>query len=290
MLKKIVFILSTERAIDEAEGLISELTRCGIEVYIIGKPLRSNEDKALFAATKSIMPETESVLYITDEPSCHQYLCSNNLPVIIYLHDANRNKNFSYAEYAIENIDEIEYESLKLAYQRLTGQPWIILETDRCIIRETTIDDVDSFYEIYKEPSITQYMENLYEDKDAEIEYIKDYIKNVYAFYGYGMWTVLEKTTQSVIGRAGISWREGYDIPELGFMIALPYQGKGYAYEVCQAIIRYGHSELMFDSLQALIMEGNEKSIALCEKLGFVYEEKVELCGIYYDRMILNIK
>ncbi|MDE6662063.1 MAG: GNAT family N-acetyltransferase [Lachnospiraceae bacterium] len=284
MFKKIIFILDDEQAIAGIETLADELSLYGIKVQILGVPFRKPAD----CFSSELKAENIPTLYITDNPLYHKFLCDNSLPVIVYLHDNNRDKIFSYAEYAIENIDEIEYESLKLAYQRLTGQPWTILETNRCIIRESTLDDVDSFYEIYAEPSITQYMENLYTDKDEEIAYIQDYIKNVYAFYGYGMWTVLDKAGMEIIGRAGINWREGFDIPELGFVIAVPFQRQGYAYEICSAIIEYGHKELGFTAFQVLIMEGNKISKMLCEKLGFTYVEKVFLDDIQYDRMILH--
>ncbi|MCH5248691.1 MAG: GNAT family N-acetyltransferase [Lachnospiraceae bacterium] len=292
MLKKVIFILDDEKSIYDIENLVDELALYGITVSIIGRPLRyQNKSKILSdqeIVNKCTRTEDIDTLYITDNPLYHNQLKSEGLPVIVYLHEGNRDKTFSYAEYAIEDIGEIEYESLKLGYLRLTGQPWTILETDRCIIRESTVDDVDSFYEIYKEPSITRYMENLYGDRAEEVAYIKDYIKKVYSFYGYGMWTVLEKRSLKVIGRAGISWREGYDIPELGFVIAVPFQRKGYAYEVCQAIIKYGHEELGFNSFQVLIMEGNEISMALCRKLGFVQYEKVEIDNVEYERMIFH--
>lgn len=287
MLQKVVFILDDEKAIDDVGDLANELLQYGAAVRIIVKPYRNFATAKDWGIQELVKTHSGSTLYITDNPLFYEYLRGNSLPIIVYMHEGNRGKNFPCAEYVIEQIEEIEYESLNLAYLRLTGQPWTILETERCIIRETTTADVDSFYTIYGAPSITRYMENLYQDKDEEIAYIKDYIKNVYAFYGYGMWTVLEKSSQSVIGRAGISWREGYDIPELGFVIALPFQRQGYAYEVCQAITKYGQQELGFNSLQALIMEGNKKSIALCRKLGFVHEEKVAIDGIQYDRMIL---
>ena len=228
------------------------------------------------------LPDT---LFITDNAACQMILKSNKLPVIVYLHEKNTNEIFSHAEYAIEQIEEVEYESLKLAYLRLTGQPWTILTTDRCEVRETTAEDADSFYEIYKEPSITRYMEDLYNDKAAEVAYIQDYIRNVYAFYGYGMWTVLEKSSGKVIGRAGISWREGFDIPELGFVIAVPYQHQGYAYEVCNAILEYGKTELGFTCIQALVMEENESSKSLCRKLGFKYSSKVVVDNVQYNRL-----
>ena len=275
MLKKVVFIWEKEKIIEEMEAILRELEENHVETCVIN------------ADSEDTITEERETLYITDNALWQKRLWEKKLPVIIYLHEENREENFMLAEYAIERIAEIEMESLELAYLRLTGQPWTILETDRCIVRETTTNDVDSFYEIYQEPSITEYMEGLYADRDAEIAYIQDYIKNIYRFYGYGMWTVLEKDGGKVIGRAGISWREGYDIPELGFVIAVPWQRQGYAHEVCRAILAYGKEELGFTSFQALIMKGNEKSRALCEKLGFVYRETVEMDGAEYIRMIL---
>lgn len=275
MLKRIVFIWEKEEIIKDMEALLQELEENHVEVSVLN------------ADSGEIVAGDGKTLYITDNALWQKHLWEKKLPVIIYLHEENREENFMLAEYAIEQIAEIELESLELAYLRLTGQPWVILTTKRCIIRESTTSDVDSFYEIYREPAITEYMEDLYADKDAEIAYIQDYIRNIYRFYGYGMWTVLEKTGGKVIGRAGLSWREGYDIPELGFVIGVPWQRQGYAYEVCQAILAYGKEELGFNAFQVLIMKGNEKSRALCEKLGFVYRETVVVEGTEYMRMIL---
>lgn len=277
MLKRVVFIFKKENAQGEISALIDELAANKVESRI-----ESVDDILKDNINLTELPDT---LFITDNAACQTRIQSSRLPVIVYMHNENRNEQFSRAEYAIEQIGEVEYESLKLAYLRLTGQPWTILTTDRCEVRETTPEDADSFYEIYKEPSITRYMEDLYDDKATEVAYIQDYIRNVYAFYGYGMWTVLEKNSGEVIGRAGISWREGFDIPELGFVIAVPYQHQGYAYEICRAILEYGKTELRFTCIQALVMEGNERSKALCRKLGFKYNCKVVVDNVKYDRL-----
>lgn len=277
MLKRVVFLLKKEDALNRTEKLLDELKARGIEITIEDIHDRKYPDEETFSG---------NTLYITDHAACQIRLRMRNLPVLIYLHEENREEHFLQSEYAIEQIEEVEYESLELAYLRLTGQPWTVYTTNRCIIRETTTNDVDDFYEIYKDSSITDYMEDLFADKDEEIAYIEDYIRNVYQFYGYGMWTVLLKESGKVIGRAGISWREGFDIPELGFVIGVPWQRQGYAYEVCQAILEYGREELGFTRFQALVMEGNDKSERLCRKLGFVYLEDIVLEGHVYKRMV----
>ena len=53
----------------------------------------------------------------------------------------------------------------------------IILKTDRLTLREIRVEDVDRLYEIYEGPGITDFIEPLYEDRDEEIVYTRDYIK-----------------------------------------------------------------------------------------------------------------
>lgn len=221
----------------------------------------------------------KDILYITDESEVYASLRKKGCYVLPCLHEGSKSEDFPGAVWLIENLEEMEQESLELVYRRLAGLPWEILQTERCMIRETTVEDVDCFYQIYGEPSITEYMESLFEDRDEEIAYTEDYIKKVYEFYGYGMWTVLEKNSREVIGRAGISWREGYELPELGFVIGVPWQGKGYAFEVCEAVLRYAKEELSMERVQALVQPGNEKSLRLCEKLGFTFAGETELDG-----------
>lgn len=219
----------------------------------------------------------KDILYVTDEKEAYASLRKEGCYVLPCLREGIKSEDFPGASWLVEDLEEMDKDSLELVYRRLAGLPWEILETKRCRVREMTVEDVDSFYGIYAEPSITRYMEDLFADRDEEIAYTRDYIEKVYAFYGYGMWTVLEKESGAVIGRAGISWREGYDLPELGFVIGVSWQGKGYAFEVCSAILAYAKEELLMERVQALVRPGNEKSLRLCEKLGFAYSGETEL-------------
>lgn len=164
------------------------------------------------------------------------------------------------------------------------------METGRCLVRETMVEDVEEFYRIYAEPSITYYMEDLFPDPEDEREYVKNYIREIYGFYGYGMWTILDRESNQIIGRAGLSWREGFDVPELGFLTAVSHQRKGYAYEVCKAIVEYGENELGFQEIQALVRKENEASVCLCRKLGFRWENEAVDRGIGYERFVKKRK
>lgn len=225
------------------------------------------------------------LLVITDNGESARSLQANGIVVLAFLHEHNRGESFEGVLYAMENPMELDVDYLEKVYRRHHGIPWEILETERCLLRETTVEDVEAFYQIYQEPSITEYMEDLFQDIDEERQYVRDYIDKVYGFYGFGVWTVIEKANGEIIGRAGLSYREGFEDAELGFVIGVPWQGQGYAYEVCHAIMEYGRTELELPVMQAFVEVGNDKSVRLCEKLGMRKAEQVEIQGIRYWQM-----
>lgn len=282
MLEKIVFLITDETQLESAQHLKRSIDTAENQIHIWGPGNLQEETLKDY--------KQETTLFVTDASVVLQELKRQGWYIIAFLHPNNGSQDWSGAAYAIADIEELEMDSFVKAYQRMAGEPWTVLETERCIIRETTVEDVEEFYRIYTEPSITYYMEPLYENPEEERVYAQEYREKVYGFYGYGMWSVVHKETNRVMGRAGLSWREGYEIPELGFMIEVAYQGKGYAMEVCQAIMEYGTDELGFDEIQALVKALNVPSIRLCQKLGFACEDEVEEKGEMYERYIFRKK
>lgn len=281
MLEQIVFLIKDRAQMKNAQKLKDRMDPNGnwIEIWsIVGKETDGKEESVCLQ-----LYNKKQVLFVTDESLIMWKLRQQGNYVIGLLHQDNSTQDWSGAGYMVMDIGQLEEDSFVKAYQRMAGEPWTILETERCIVRETTVADVDEFYRIYAEPSITRYMDDLYGQPCQEREYIREYIEKVYGFYGYGMWSIVNKTTGSVMGRAGLSWREGYDIPELGFVIEAAYQRMGYAEEVCRAIAEYGKTELGFDRMQALIKAENEASVGLCRKLGFVRLKEVEEGGEEYE-------
>lgn len=254
---------------------------------------------------KQIHFQDGNILYITDSPSQLEKLKSEGSYVIPLYTAENSGLEFPHTEYAISDINELFEmsavpdiidaskarvpEYIIRIYRRLAHIPWDILETDRLSVREMTASDVDAFYEIYSDTSITEYMEGLFDNPEDERLYTRNYIRDIYGFYGYGLWTVIEKASGSIIGRAGISNRDGYTLPELGFVIGKAYQHKGYAFEVCSAILNYAEYELGFKAIQALIMPENSASIRLIRRLGFSRHDTVGLNSIPHIRFIRSV-
>ena len=182
------------------------------------------EDLIYYREIEVRTEETQGILHLTDDERKARELKETGEAVLVCLHPGNREQDFSGFLFAVEDPEELEPEYIERVYRRLKGLPWNILWTKRCLIRETVPDDVDAFYQIYSHPSITEYMEGLYPDVEEEKQYVREYMEKVYTFFGFGVWTVVEQATGAVIGRAGLSYREGFEEPELGFIIGVPWQ------------------------------------------------------------------
>lgn len=183
------------------------------------------------------------------------------------------------ADMYAEGFEEIGWTFLVRTYERHHRLPWTILTTERCIVREFSMEYLDELFALYAGEGMTEHIEPLY-SYEEERRYQEAYIEHMYRFYGYGMWIVCDKKTGALIGRAGIEHREelGGEL-ELGYAIGVPWQHKGYATEVCTAILAYAKEELGISSVCCLIEEGNGVSEHLAKKLGLGWRGTLTLDG-----------
>jgi RimJ/RimL family protein N-acetyltransferase len=59
---------------------------------------------------------------------------------------------------------------------------------------------------------------------------------------------------------------------ELGYWLAYDAWGRGYATEAAAALVELGFADLGLDRIYAQVLEGNEPSVRVLGKLGFVHE------------------
>lgn len=272
-LKKCIMILRTAAPLPVLLPLCERLLQEGIGCQVmLSEELQSEREK-------SQKPEecAQGILYLTDDPQVYLLLGGDRKrPILIFLHALNRDEDFGDARYALEEPEETEPEYLERVYRRCLDLPWEILTTARCWLRETVEEDVDSFWRMYQDAELTRYTERLYPTPEAERGYIRDYRRLVYPFYEFGVWTVLDRESGAVVGRAGLSVREGYDLPELGFVIGRKWQGRGLAKEVCRGVLDYASRQLGFERIQVLVHEENTASLRLCQQLGFREQDRPE--------------
>ena len=279
MLKKIIFLIDDKSLNNpEVRSAVYETKRYVEECGYMSELVAFNGmDDVIEGNGSSLYKDKQTTLFATDNGKLCDMLCGEDCYAVGIRHGLNQKEDFPSAKYIFSEIEEVDIDSFVKVYQRYAGEPWEILRTERLIVRESTIEDIDEFYRIYSDPEMTRYMEGLFEDPEDEKRYQRDYIKKVYGLMGFGIWTLVRKSDGVIIGRAGFSVRSGFDDVELGFLIGKDYQRQGYAMEACRAILDYGRDTLKFDKIQTLVKAENTVSVHLCEKLGFTAAEEVDV-------------
>ncbi len=232
--------------------------------------LSGNETGPLFDKYLQLFKEDgSSVFLISDSEEAVMQAGKYCVASAALLTDNNRDRSFGQVLYCIEDIGFMDLARIERMWMRYHNIPWTITATDRLVIREQTLDDIDALYDVYSDSEAARYTEDLYEDRLQEEEYLRQYIDNQYRFYEYGIWALTLKKDGTFIGRAGISLRKGYDLPEIGFIIGSPYRRMGYAKEAVKAIMEYGRAELGFDEYMAFTRPQNKAAVGLLTSLGF---------------------
>lgn len=171
-----------------------------------------------------------------------------------------------------------DQELLLGVWKRHYGIPWEIASTERLLIRETVLEDLPRLLALYDQergnPDVAPFSDHPEEELAA-------YIQNRYPFYGYGLWTVVERSTGQVAGRMGFSetripadHSDAYGgaeetVPELSYLIARECRRKGYAREAAEAVLFYGRNRLGFTRAALRTSAGNTASRRLAVSLGF---------------------
>ncbi len=110
----------------------------------------------------------------------------------------------------------------------------------------------------------------------------------LYEAQGWGMLTVLSRTTGQCLGRVGFNLQPdvaGRDRVEIGWVIDRAHTGLGYATEAAQALLDQARARGWFDEVIALILPDNLASIRVAEKLGMSLEQRVPRFG--YDEVLV---
>lgn len=77
---------------------------------------------------------------------------------------------------------------------------------------------------------------------------------------------------ESVVGAVGLQIEAAHAKAELGYWIAKPQWGKGYATEAARAAVRFGFETLHLERIHARVMTANRASARVLAKLGFARE------------------
>jgi len=144
------------------------------------------------------------------------------------------------------------------------------LETERLILREFTINDLDAFAWLMADLEVMRFSLNGPMNKEQAREYLQGRIIAHYSEHGYGLNAVVLKTNNSLIGLIGLISQnvDGENKVELGYRLHPQYWGKGLATEACLVVCKYAFTELGMDELISIIDPKNTRSLEVAKHIG----------------------
>ncbi|MCI8598526.1 MAG: GNAT family N-acetyltransferase [Lachnospiraceae bacterium] len=275
-------------AASKTELLKENLTKEGFPWIEIGK----REEEDFLQALWMLKADKKEVLCLVETDQDEKTALKLGLICVGYLNPTIPEENLSGCRILLEGFQEIDHIFLQNVHTRALGLPVQIAETKRLLIREMTLDDLDEVNALYQEGDSACPMPELFLERQEEEEKIKAYIAYMYGLYQFGMWVVIEKKSQKMVGRAGFGFADYLNFSEIdmGYLIGRSYRRRGYAEEACRAVLSYANQILDFPGVSAYIDRDNLISLHLIEKLGFCRERAFAYHGRNMYRYQLNFK
>ena len=156
-----------------------------------------------------------------------------------------------------------------------------ILETDRLLLRQFQTSDNTAMNGIFGDPKVMHFGDGVKTPQWVQ-HWIKRRLESYQKNTDIGPWAVVEKARSKTIGYCGLFYFpdiDGQPETEIGYRLAQPYWGQGYATEAVCAVRDYAFNTLRLSRLIALIDPQNIASIRVAQKAGMQYEKGVMLEG-----------
>lgn len=153
----------------------------------------------------------------------------------------------------------------------------IFIETERLIIREITLKDIDGMFEMDSNPEVHKYLGNQPLKTKEESRAMITFIRQQYEDFGIGRWAMIEKTTGNFMGWTGFKFinemvNGHINYYDLGYRMIPKYWGKGYATEAAKACLEY-NNKLKLTPIYAIADNDNISSKNVLVKSGFTPAE-----------------
>lgn len=133
----------------------------------------------------------------------------------------------------------------------------MIIETKRLYMREMKQDDFDSLCKILQDEKVMYAYEGAFNDDEVQ-EWLDRQIER-YHKWNFGLWAVILKENDEMIGQCGLTmqpWKDE-EVLEIGYLFQYKYWHQGYATEAAKACKKYAFNILKADEVCSIIRDTN---------------------------------
>lgn len=160
-----------------------------------------------------------------------------------------------------------------------------VIETARLTLRPHRLDDFEALAAMWREPAIVRYISGKPSTAEQSFARLLRYAGH-WSLLGFGYWVIEDRESGEFAGETGFAeYHREIDppldgMPELGWMVAPRWQGKGYATEAVRACLTWAAQRFSAGTkLACIITPDNAASIRVAEKCGFTLSDTTTYQG-----------
>ena len=144
----------------------------------------------------------------------------------------------------------------------------VICETERLYLRELNQNDFGALCRIMQDAETMYAYEGAFSDEEAQ-NWLNRQLSR-YRENGFGLWAVVLKETDEMIGQCGLTiqpWKNE-EVLEIGYLFQRKFWHNGYAMEAAAACKKYAFEVLKADEVCSIIRDTNLPSQRVAERNG----------------------
>lgn len=144
----------------------------------------------------------------------------------------------------------------------------MVLETERLYLRKMDQADFDAICRILQDDEVMYAYEHAFSDEEVR-EWIDRQVKR-YTEFGFGLWAVILRANNELIGQCGLTMQQCGDreVLEIGYLFQKAYWHKGYATEAATACRKYAFEVLEAEEVFSIIRDNNIPSQSVAKRNG----------------------
>ncbi|MDD6189341.1 MAG: GNAT family N-acetyltransferase [Clostridiales bacterium] len=133
----------------------------------------------------------------------------------------------------------------------------MILETERLYLREMNQNDFQALCKTLQDDEAMYAYEGAF--SNAEVQEWLDRQISRYQKWSFGLWAVILKETDTMIGQCGLTMQpwKNEEVLEIGYLFERSYWHRGYATEAAKACKQYAFETLKSDEVCSIIRDTN---------------------------------
>ena len=145
-----------------------------------------------------------------------------------------------------------------------------MIRTERLLLRRWRDADREPFATMNADPAVVEHL--LGPMTRERSDDLIDRIERHWDEHGWGLWAVEIPDAAPFVGYVGL-WPADYVEPgmvEVGWRLARPYWGCGYASEAARAALEYGFTDVGLAEIVSFTVPRNERSWRVMERIGLI--------------------